>query len=356
MTPVAAAVSENILSVRDVKKYFDVREGLLAKKVGNVYAVDGVSFDIARGETLGLVGESGCGKSTVGRVVLRLLDLTAGEIHLKGVDISGLSRSEILPHRREMQMVFQDPYSSLNPKLSAGFLVSEPLRNFKQGSSAEINQRVQMLFERVGFKREAMERYPHEFSGGQRQRLGIARALALNPSLIVADEPVSALDVSVQAAITELLMEIQREYGTTLLLISHDLSVVRYLSDRVVVMYLGRIVESAPRDDLFSRPSHPYTQALLRAIPMPGGARHKAGLGLGGEGIDAEDVDGVVIAHQHHRGVVVGLSELGDQIQRLLQRHAVLQRAQRTGLDGRAVGHRVRERHAEFDQVGAGPG
>ena len=198
MTPVAAAVSENILSVRDVKKYFDVREGLLAKKVGNVYAVDGVSFDIARGETLGLVGESGCGKSTVGRLVLRLLDLTAGEVHLKGVNISGLSRSEILPHRREMQMVFQDPYSSLNPKLSAGYLVSEPLKNFKQGSSAEINQRVQMLFERVGFKREAMERYPHEFSGGQRQRLGIARALALNPSLIVADEPVSALDVSVQ--------------------------------------------------------------------------------------------------------------------------------------------------------------
>ena len=269
MTPVVATAAENILSVRDVKKYFDVREGLLAKKVGNVYAVDGVSFEIARGETLGLVGESGCGKSTVGRLVLRLLDLTAGEVHLKGVDISGLSRSEILPHRREMQMVFQDPYSSLNPKLSAGFLVSEPLTNFKQGSSAEIDQRVQMLFERVGFKREAMERYPHEFSGGQRQRLGIARALALNPSLIVADEPVSALDVSVQAQVINLLIDLQEEFNLALLFISHDLAVVEHVSHRIAVMYVGKLVEITDTRTLFKNPLHPYTQALLSAVPVP---------------------------------------------------------------------------------------
>ncbi|MDP7450986.1 MAG: ATP-binding cassette domain-containing protein [Arenicellales bacterium] len=269
MTPVVATAAENILSVRDVKKYFDVREGLLAKKVGNVYAVDGVSFEIARGETLGLVGESGCGKSTVGRLVLRLLDLTAGEVHLKGVDISGLSRSEILPHRREMQMVFQDPYSSLNPKLSAGSLVSEPLTNFKQGSSAEIDQRVQMLFERVGFKREAMERYPHEFSGGQRQRLGIARALALNPSLIVADEPVSALDVSVQAQVINLLIDLQEEFNLALLFISHDLAVVEHVSHRIAVMYVGKLVEITDTRTLFKNPLHPYTQALLSAVPVP---------------------------------------------------------------------------------------
>ena len=269
MTPVAATTTENILSVRDVKKHFDVREGLLARKVGNVYAVDGISFDIARGETLGLVGESGCGKSTVGRLVLRLLDLTAGEVHLKGVDISGLSRSEILPHRREMQMVFQDPYSSLNPKLSAGSLVSEPLKNFKQGSSVEIDQRVQMLFERVGFKREAMERYPHEFSGGQRQRLGIARALALNPSLIVADEPVSALDVSVQAQVINLLIDLQEEFNLALLFISHDLAVVEHVSHRIAVMYVGKLVEITDTRTLFKNPLHPYTQALLSAVPVP---------------------------------------------------------------------------------------
>ena len=269
MTSVAAAGPENILSVRDAKKHFDVRDGLLEKKVGNVYAVDGVSFDIARGETLGLVGESGCGKSTVGRLVLRLLDLTAGEVHLKGVNISELTRSEILPYRREMQMVFQDPYSSLNPKLSAGSLVSEPLRNFKQGSSAEIDQRVQMLFERVGFKREAMERYPHEFSGGQRQRLGIARALAVSPSLIVADEPVSALDVSVQAQVINLLIDLQEEFNLGLLFISHDLAVVEHVSHRIAVMYVGKLVEITDTKTLFKNPLHPYTEALLSAVPVP---------------------------------------------------------------------------------------
>ena len=269
MTPVTTTAAENILSVQDVKKHFDVREGLLAKKVGNVYAVDGVSFEIARGETLGLVGESGCGKSTVGRLVLRLLDLTAGEVRLKGVDISGLSRSDILPHRREMQMVFQDPYSSLNPKLSAGSLVSEPLKNFKQGNSSEINKRVQMLFERVGFKPEAMERYPHEFSGGQRQRLGIARALALNPSLIVADEPVSALDVSVQAQVINLLIDLQEEFNLALLFISHDLAVVEHVSHRIAVMYVGKLVEITDTRTLFKNPLHPYTEALLSAVPVP---------------------------------------------------------------------------------------
>ena len=283
MISVAAAGPENILSVRDAKKHFDVRKGLLAKKVGNVYAVDGVSFDIARGETLGLVGESGCGKSTVGRLVLRLLDLTAGEVHLKGVNISELTRSEILPYRREMQMVFQDPYSSLNPKLSAGFLVSEPLRNFKQGSSAEIDQRVQMLFERVGFKREAMKRYPHEFSGGQRQRLGLARALAVNPSLIVADEPVSALDVSVQAQVINLLIDLQEEFNLALLFISHDLAVVEHVSHRIAVMYVGKLVEITDTKTLFKNPLHPYTEALLSAVPVPDPRANKEKIILKGD-------------------------------------------------------------------------
>jgi peptide/nickel transport system ATP-binding protein/oligopeptide transport system ATP-binding protein len=264
-----AVAPETVLSVRNVKKYFDVTKGLFASKAGSVYAVDGVSFDIARGETLGLVGESGCGKSTVGRVVLRLLEPTDGEIYIRGTDISKIPRSAVRSYRREMQMVFQDPYSSLNPKLSAGGLVGEPLRNFNEGSAAEIKQRVASLFEKVGFKADAMERYPHEFSGGQRQRLGIARALALNPSLIVADEPVSALDVSVQAQVINLLIDLQEEFNLALLFISHDLAVVEHVSHRIAVMYVGKVVEITETQTLFKNPQHPYTEALLSAVPVP---------------------------------------------------------------------------------------
>ena len=260
---------QQVLSVRNLKKYFDVRSGVLARKTGQVYAVDGVSFDIAAGETLGLVGESGCGKSTVGRVIMRLLDPTAGEILLKGDDISNISKSDVRRYRREMQMVFQDPYSSLNPKLSAGTLVSEPLKNFKEGSATDIRQRVTKLFARVGFKADAMERYPHEFSGGQRQRLGLARALAVNPSLIVADEPVSALDVSVQAQVINLLIDLQDEFNLALLFISHDLAVVEHVSHRIAVMYVGKLVEITDTQTLFKNPQHPYTEALLSAVPTP---------------------------------------------------------------------------------------
>ena len=274
---------QQVLSVRNLKKYFDVRSGVLARKIGQVYAVDGVSFDIAAGETLGLVGESGCGKSTVGRVIMRLLDPTAGEIHLKGDDISTISKSDVRAYRREMQMVFQDPYSSLNPKLSAGTLVSEPLKNFKEGSATDIRQRVTKLFERVGFKPDAMERYPHEFSGGQRQRLGLARALAVNPSLIVADEPVSALDVSVQAQVINLLIDLQDEFNLALLFISHDLAVVEHVSHRIAVMYVGKLVEITDTQTLFKNPQHPYTEALLSAVPTPDPLASKEKIILAGD-------------------------------------------------------------------------
>ena len=272
-----------VLSVRNLKKYFDVRSGVLARKTGNVYAVDGVSFDLAAGETLGLVGESGCGKSTVGRVIMRLLDPTSGEIHLKGDDISTISKSDVRRYRREMQMVFQDPYSSLNPKLSAGTLVSEPLKNFNEGSATKIRQRVAQLFERVGFKADARERYPHEFSGGQRQRLGLARALAGNPSLIVADEPVSALDVSVQAQVINLLIDLQDEFNLALLFISHDLAVVEHVSHRIAVMYVGKLVEITDTQTLFSNPQHPYTEALLSAVPTPDPLASKEKIILAGD-------------------------------------------------------------------------
>lgn len=274
---------QQVLSVRNLKKYFDVRSGVLARKIGQVYAVDGVSFDIAAGETLGLVGESGCGKSTVGRVIMRLLDPTSGEIHLKGDDISTISKSDVRAYRREMQMVFQDPYSSLNPKLSAGTLVSEPLKNFKEGSATDIRQRVTKLFERVGFKPDAMERYPHEFSGGQRQRLGLARALAVNPSLIVADEPVSALDVSVQAQVINLLIDLQDEFNLALLFISHDLAVVEHVSHRIAVMYVGKLVEITDTQTLFKNPQHPYTEALLSAVPTPDPLASKEKIILAGD-------------------------------------------------------------------------
>ena len=258
-----------VLEVRNLKKHFAVRQGLLSRRVATVHAVDGVSFAIRHGETLGLVGESGCGKSTAGKLILKLIEPTAGEIHLDGVRIDTLSQREMRPYRQNLQVVFQDPYSSLNPRLRAKDIVAEPIRNFERLSDAEIEARVAALFEKVGLRRDQMIRFPHEFSGGQRQRLVIARALALRPKVIVCDEPVSALDVSVRAQVINLLIDLQREFRLSYLFIAHDLAVVEHISQRVAVMYLGRIVEMADKRTLFSAPQHPYTEALLSAVPVP---------------------------------------------------------------------------------------
>lgn len=258
-----------LLEVEGLKKHFPIHRGLFSRLSGHVYAVDGVSFSIGRGETLGLVGESGCGKSTVGRTLLRLLEPTAGAIKIGGNDITHLDRGELLPYRRRMQMIYQDPYASLNPRMSAGEIVGEPLTIHDVGTPPERRERVAALFERVGLRPEAVNSYPHEFSGGQRQRIGIARALALNPELIVGDEPVSALDVSIQAQIINLLMDLQDEYRLSYLFVAHDLAVVEHISHRVAVMYLGRIVEMTDRRSLFEMPLHPYTEALLSAVPIP---------------------------------------------------------------------------------------
>ena len=258
-----------VLEVRDLRKHFPVHAGLLRRRVGSVLAVDGVSFDIRRGETLGLVGESGSGKSTVGKTVLRLLDPTSGEILVRGEDVTHARAARMRALRRQMQMVFQDPYASLNPRLSARRIVAEPLENYSEIPRAEIEERVRALFGRVGLRPDQMVKYPHEFSGGQRQRLGVARALALEPGLIVADEPVSALDVSVQAQVLNLLMDLQDEFDLAYLFISHDLAVVEHISHRVAVMYLGKIVELTDRETLFADPRHPYTRALLSAAPAP---------------------------------------------------------------------------------------
>jgi oligopeptide/dipeptide ABC transporter ATP-binding protein len=258
-----------LLSVKGLVKHFPVKKGVLQQTVGQVRAVDGVSFDIALGETLGLVGESGCGKSTVGKAILKLLDPTAGEIWLGGARIDGLSKGEMRPFRRQMQVVFQDPYSSLNPRLTVRDIVAEPLRNFAVAVGQGLEKRVRGLIENVGLRAEALDRYPHEFSGGQRQRIGIARALALQPSLIICDEPVSALDVSVQAQVINLLVDLQRDFGLSYLFIAHDIAVIEHISHRVAVMYLGKIVELADRAALFARPQHPYTEALLSAVPLP---------------------------------------------------------------------------------------
>jgi peptide/nickel transport system ATP-binding protein/oligopeptide transport system ATP-binding protein len=258
-----------ILEVKNLKKYFPIHGGILLRAVGHVLAVDGVSFSIRCGETLGLVGESGCGKTTVGKTVLRLIAPTAGEIWLKSMNITHLSGAELRPVRREMQMIFQDPYSSLNPRMSAREIVAEPLENYGLARGREKKERAAALLERVGFRSNQMAKRPHEFSGGQRQRIGIARALALNPSLIVADEPVSALDVSIQAQVINLLVDLQKEFNLAYLFISHDLAVVKHISHRLAVMYLGKIVELADKTALFATPLHPYTEALLGAIPIP---------------------------------------------------------------------------------------
>jgi oligopeptide/dipeptide ABC transporter ATP-binding protein len=258
-----------LLQVRDLRKHYPVRKGLLGRAVAKVHAVDGISFSIAERETLGLVGESGCGKSTAGKTILRLVDPTAGTIEWRGQRIERLSRAAMRPFRRELQAVFQDPYSSLNPRLRAADIVAEPLRNYGELGASAAREKVAWLFDKVGLRADQMVKYPHEFSGGQRQRLGIARALAVQPKLIVCDEPVSALDVSVQAQVINLLEDLQAEFGVSYLFVAHDLAVVEHISHRVAVMYLGKIVELTDKKSLFRDPQHPYTEALLSAVPVP---------------------------------------------------------------------------------------
>jgi oligopeptide transport system ATP-binding protein len=260
---------EPLVEMGTLRKYFPIKEGLLQREVARVHAVDGVSLRVREGETLGLVGESGCGKSTLGRCVVRLLEPTEGQLRFAGRDIAHLSNRSLRPLRRQMQMIFQDPYASLNPRKRVGTIIGDPMRIHRVGTKGDRKQRVQGLLERVGLNPEHYNRFPHEFSGGQRQRIGVARALALQPKLIVADEPVSALDVSIQAQVVNLLDDLQDEFGLTYIFIAHDLGVVRHVSDRIAVMYLGKIMELSPAEQLYTNPIHPYTEALLSAVPIP---------------------------------------------------------------------------------------
>jgi oligopeptide transport system ATP-binding protein len=258
-----------LIEVKGLKVHFPTKRGLLNQTIEKVKAVDGVDLSIRRGETLGLVGESGCGKSTTGRAILQLIKPTAGSVKLDGVELTSLSPSEVRRKRAEMQMVFQDPFSSLDPRYTIGQIIAEPLENFKRGRAKQIQEEVAHLMKTVGINPDHINRFAHEFSSGQRQRIGIARALALRPSFIVADEPVSSLDVSIQAQVLNLLQDLQRQFGLTYLFVAHNLSVVKHISDRVAVMYLGRVVEFAKSETLYKTPLHPYTQALLSAIPVP---------------------------------------------------------------------------------------
>ncbi len=273
-----------ILEVRNLKKHFPITKGFIfQKQVGAVKAVDDISFFVRKGETLGLVGESGCGKTTTGRVILRLMDATSGEAFFEGRSIFALGREELRKMRRDMQIIFQDPYSSLNPRMTVGDIIGEPLEIHNLARGKERLRRVQELLEVVGLSPYHANRYPHEFSGGQRQRIGIARALAVNPKLIICDEPVSALDVSIQAQVLNLLEELQKEFGLTYLFIAHDLSVVKHISDRIAVMYLGKIVEVAVGEELFANPQHPYSEALLSAVPIPDPAMRRERIILPGD-------------------------------------------------------------------------
>ncbi|ESU32607.1 peptide ABC transporter substrate-binding protein [Bacillus sp. 17376] len=274
---------ENLLEIRNLKTYYPVKGGFFRRTIGNVKAVDDVSFEIKKGETLGLVGESGCGKSTAGRTIIRLLNATDGEIIFEGKDITKLRGKTLQAIRQDIQMVFQDPYASLNPMQMVGDIVSEPIRNFKNASLKDLKGEVMDLLTKVGLPEDAYYKYAHEFSGGQRQRIGIARALALRPKLIIADEPVSALDVSVQSQVLNLLKDLQKEFDLTFLFIAHDLSVVKHMSDRIGVMYLGNMVEIADRTSMYAEPLHPYTQALISAIPMPDPRRKKERIVLEGD-------------------------------------------------------------------------
>lgn len=257
-----------LLEVKKLKKHFPIKTGILSRTIGHVRAVDGISFILDRGETLGLVGESGCGKTTVGRSILRLTEPTSGQVTFNGQDLLGLDREELRRIRASLQIIFQDPFSSLNPRMSVGQIISEPIRNHFKESRTEIRRRVAYLMEKVGLHPDQMSRYPHEFSGGQRQRIGIARALALNPLVIICDEPVSALDVSIQAQVINLLAQLQEEMNLSYLFIAHDLSVVEHISDRIAVMYLGHFVELTTDRELYQNPQHPYSQALLSAVPV----------------------------------------------------------------------------------------
>jgi peptide/nickel transport system ATP-binding protein len=261
--------TDNLLEVRNLRKYFPIRGGVFSRVVANVKAVEDVSFGIKQGEVVGLVGESGSGKTTAGRSILRLIEPTAGEIIFDGVDIAKLPKSQMREYRKEMQIIFQDPFASLNPRMTVGDIIGEALQIHRLARGKAREERVANLLERVGLSPSHMRRYPHEFSGGQRQRIGIARALAVDPKFIVADEPVSALDVSIQAQVVNLLQDLKEELGLTLLFIAHDLGVVEYISDKVVVMYLGRVMEIAPAKELYANPVHPYTEALLSAVPIP---------------------------------------------------------------------------------------
>ncbi|MFO0873072.1 MAG: ATP-binding cassette domain-containing protein [Phycisphaerales bacterium] len=272
------AATAPLLSVRDLRAYFPVRRGVLRRVVDQVKAVDGVSFDLAEGETLGLVGESGCGKTTVGRTILRLIPATGGEVVYRGRDVLAMPAAEMRRLRRELQIIFQDPGGSLNPRMRVGRIVGEPLEVHGIATGDALRERVSELLERCGLWADAADRYPHEFSGGQRQRIGIARALALNPKVIVCDEPTSALDVSIQSQILNLLKDLQDEFGLSYLFISHDMAVIHHICDRIAVMYQGRIVEEGPRSQIIHEPKHPYTQALLSAVPEPDPRRRKPAL------------------------------------------------------------------------------
>ncbi|MEH7502701.1 dipeptide ABC transporter ATP-binding protein [Neobacillus drentensis] len=272
-----------ILEVENVKKYFPIKKGVFSKQVGAVKAVDGVSLQVRKGETLGIVGESGCGKSTIARLIIRLLEVTDGRIKLEGRDLATLSKDEMRATRRNIQMVFQDPYASLNPRWTVERTLLEPMRVYHMGSKSERNEKVADLLNKVGLDPSYAKRHPHEFSGGQRQRIGIARALVLNPKLIIADEPVSALDISVQAQVINLMQDLQDQYNLTYMFITHDLSVCEHISDRVAVMYLGKIVELASKDQLFSNPLHPYTLALISAAPEVNPAQKRERIVLKGD-------------------------------------------------------------------------